>query len=335
METDEMTQAVRIRGFGGPEVLELVDVPPLVAPEDGVVFAVRAAGVNPIDWKIRQGLTAAGPLTQPRGLGSDAAGVVTSVGANPGPFRVGDEVIGRGLTDAYADEVAAHAVQLTGKPASVNWEQAAALGMPAGTAYQSLKSLGVTAGETLLVHGGSGAVGQAAVQFAVHWGLTVVATASQANHARLAELGAIPIAYGDGLLERVRAAAPAGIDVALDIVGTKEALNTSLALVPDRSRIATLVAFQSATELGIRLFSENFGGGMDAEGKALRAEGLRVAAELAGQGRFHLDIAGTFPLEAVADAHRLSETGHPRGKIVLVPSWRGPSDTAGGPAAAR
>lgn len=314
-----MTQAVRIRSFGGPEVLKLVEVAPPVAPEDGVVFAVRAAGVNPIDWKIRKGLTAAGPLAEPRGLGSDAAGVVTAVGANPGPFRVGDEVIGRGLTDAYASELAAHASQLTGKPASVGWEEAAALGMPAGTAYQSLKSLGVDAGETLLVHAGSGAVGQAAVQFAKLWGLTVVATASPANHARLAELGAIPIGYGEGLLERLRAAAPDGIDVVLDLAGTEEAIATSLALVADRSRIATLVAFQAAGEAGIRLFSENFGGGMDAAGKALRAEGLRVAADLAGRGLFHIEIAQSFPLHWVADAHRLSETGHVRGKIVLVP----------------
>jgi NADPH:quinone reductase len=315
-----MTHAVRIRSFGGPEVLEVVEVPHPVAPDDGVVIDVRAAGVNPIDWKIREGRTAAGPLAESIGLGSDASGVVASVGAHPGGFAVGDAVIGRGLTGTYASQVAASSTQLAHKPPSLSFEEGAALGMPAGTAYQSLKSLGVVSGETLLVHGGSGAVGMAAVQFAHHWGLTVVATASVAHHARLAELGAIPVAYGDGLLERLRAAAPGGIDVALDIAGTDEALRTSLDLVADRSRIATLVAFQAAAEAGVRVFSEHFGGGIGAAGKALRAEGMVVAADLAERGLFQIDIAGRYPLEKVADAHRQSQTGHVSGKIVLVPT---------------
>ncbi|GAB3037960.1 NADP-dependent oxidoreductase [Parafrigoribacterium mesophilum] len=315
-----MTSAVRIRSFGGPEVLEVVEVPDPVAPEDGVVIDVRAAGVNPIDWKIREGRTASGPLTEPIGLGSDACGVVTSVGADPGRFAVGDAVIARGLTGAYASRVAAPSTRLTSKPPSLSFEEGAALGMPAGTAYQSLKSLGVRAGETLLVHAGSGAVGLAAVQFAHQWGLTVIATASPAHHARLAELGAIPVAYGDGLLERLRAAAPGGIDVALDIAGTDEALHTSLDLVADRSRIATLVAFQAAADLGIRLFSEHFGGGLGSEGRALRVEGVAVAADLAERGLFEIDIAAIYPLERVADAHRQSQTGHVNGKIVLVPT---------------
>ena len=315
-----MTRAVRIRSFGGPEVLEVLEVPEPVAPDDGVVIDVRAAGVNPIDWKIREGRTASEPLTEPRGLGSDAAGVVVSVGAHPGGFAVGDEVIARGVPGAYATRVAAPSSQLIRKPASISWEQGAALGMPAGTAYQSLKALGVASGETLLVHAGSGAVGLAAVQFAHYWGLTVVATASPTHHARLAELGAIPVAYGDGLLERVRAAAPGGVDVALDVAGTDEALRTSLELVADRSRIATLVAFQAAADLGIRVFSEHFGPGLGAEGRALRVEGVAIAADLAERGLFQIDIAGVYPLENVAEAHRLSQTGHVSGKIVLVPT---------------
>jgi NADPH:quinone reductase len=315
-----MTRAVRIRRFGGPEVLEVVEVPDPVAPDDGVVIEVRAAGVNPIDWKIREGRTPRGPLVEPIGLGSDACGVVTSVGSDPGGFAVGDAVIARGLTGAYAGQVAAPSNRLTRKPPSMSFEEGAALGMPAGTAYQSLKSLDVTSGETLLIHAGSGGVGLAAVQFAHHWGLTVVATASTGHHARLAELGAIPVAYGDGLLERVRAAAPGGIDVALDAAGTEEALRTSLELVADRSRIATLVAFQAAAALGIRVFSEHFGGGLGAAGRAMRVEGVAVAADLAERGLYQIDIAGIYPLEKVADAHRQSETGHVSGKIVLVPT---------------
>lgn len=315
-----MTRAVRIRSFGGPEVLEVVEVPDPIAPDDGVVIDVRAAGVNPIDWKIREGRTAAGPLTEPIGLGTDACGVVTAVGTDPGRFAVGDAVIARGLTGAYASRVAAPSNRLTRKPPSMSFEEGAALGMPAGTAYQSLKSLGVASGETLLIHAGSGGVGLAAVQFAHHWGLTVVATASAAHHARLVQLGAIPVAYGDGLLERVRAAAPEGVDVALDAAGTDEALRTSLELVADRSRIATLVAFQAAAALGIRIFSEHFGGGLGAAGRALRVEGVAVAADLTERGLYQIDIAGVYPLEKVAEAHRQSQAGHVSGKIVLVPA---------------
>ncbi|HUG50568.1 MAG TPA: NADP-dependent oxidoreductase [Terrimesophilobacter sp.] len=315
-----MTRAVRIRSFGSPEVLEVVDVPDPVAPDDGVVIDVYAAGVNPIDWKIRQGRSASGPLTEPIGLGSDASGVVTAVGADPGEFAVGDAVIARGVTGAYASRVAVPSAQLTRKPPSMSFEEGAALGTPAGTAYQALKSLGAASGETLLIHAGSGGVGLAAVQFARHWGLTVVATASARHHARLAELGAIPVTYGDGLLDRVRAAAPGGIDVALDAAGTDEALRTSVELVADRSRIATLVAFTAAAALGIRVFSEHFGGGLGVAGRALRMEGIAVAADLAERGLFQIDIAGVYPLEKVADAHRRSETGHVSGKIVLVPT---------------
>lgn len=315
-----MTRAVRIGSFGGTEVLEVVEVPDPVAPDDGVVIEVRAAGVNPIDWKIREGRTATGPLAAPIGLGSDACGVVIAVGSEPGGFAVGDPVIARGLTGAYASRVAAPSAGLTRKPPSMSFEEGAALGTPAGTAYQSLKSLGVTSGETLLIHGGSGAVGLAAVQFAHHWGLTVVATASLPHHARLAELGAIPVTYGDGLLERVRAVAPGGIDVALDAAGTDEALRVSLDLVADRSRIATLVAFQAAADLGIGVFSEHFGAGLGVVGRALRLEGVAAAADLAERGLFQIDIAGTYPLDQVAEAHRQSQTGHVSGKIVLVPT---------------
>lgn len=314
-----MPIAVRIESFGGPEVLELMEIDEPTAPPDGVVIQVRAAGVNPIDWKIRKGLTGHGELTEPMGLGSDASGVVTSVGVEAGSFQVGDEVFARGLTGAYATAVTAHATQLVRKPKSVAWEQAAAFGMPVGTAYQALKALGVAAGQTLLVHAGAGAVGQAAVQLARNWGLTVIATASRPHHARLAELGAVPVTYGNGLLDRLRAVAPSGIDVVLDAAGTDEALDVSVKLVSDRSRIATLVAFRQGTELGIRVFSEHFGGGLDPQNKALRAEALPFVADLASRGKFAIDIAGRFPLQEVAAAHRQSEAGHVSGKIVLVP----------------
>lgn len=317
-----MALAVRISSYGGPEVLHLVEVAQPQPPADGVVIEVRAAGVNPIDWKIRRGLTSRTPLTAPIGLGSDASGIVVATGTDAGSFSVGDAVLARGLVGAYATHVSAHSVQLVVKPPAVSWEHAAALGMPAATAYQSLKSLGVAAGETLLVHAGSGGVGQAAVQLARHWGLTVVATAGMPHHPRLIELGAIPVEYGDGLLGRIRNAAPAGIDVVLDAAGTDEAIDTSLALVADHSRIATLVAFDRTIETGIRAFSEHFGAGLDSQAEAWRSEAVGYVTNLVAHGEFTMEIAGRYPLKEVADAHRQSESGHPSGKIVLVPSIR-------------
>lgn len=311
-----VVKAIRFSSFGGPEVLELVDVEEPEAPADGVVIEVRAAGVNPMDWKIRRGLRAPQPLAAPRGLGSDAAGVITSVGRDVSGFAVGDEVIARGLDGAYAERVAATVGQLTRKPAELTFAQAAGIGVPAGTAYQVLKSLGLAKGENLLVHAGSGGVGQAAIQFARHWGATVVATASPANHARLAKLGAIPVAYGPGLAERIRVASPTGIDAVLDAAGTDEAIDASLALVADRTRIVTVVITDRSKQLGIRAYG---GGLLDDTALAWRAAAVGVVADLAHAGAFDIEIAAEYPLAKAADAHRHSETGHVRGKIVLVP----------------
>jgi NADPH:quinone reductase-like Zn-dependent oxidoreductase len=297
--------------------LEEFDLP---TPGPGeVLLEVRAAGVNPIDWKIRAGLRATSPLSEPIGLGSDAAGVVSAVGAGVTTPAVGDEVIARSLAGAYASHVITTPEKLTPKPAGLDWSQAASFGIPVGTAYQALKSLRLTRGDTLLVHGGSGGVGQAAVQLARHWGATVVATASEANHARLAELGAIPVAYGPGLVDRVKAAAPQGIDVALDAAGTDEAIEASLELVADRSRIGTIVVYTKREEYGIQGWTGAVPGYISDEEKRLRAEAIAYTADLATKGQFDVQIAAVYPLERAADAHALSETGHVRGNIVLIP----------------
>ncbi|TXN32117.1 NADP-dependent oxidoreductase [Lacisediminihabitans profunda] len=314
-----MAIIVQYSRFGGPEVLEVVEVPTPTAPVDGVVVEVRAAGVNPIDSKLRSGLRSSAPLTGPRRVGSDAAGVIVETGALVDGWSVGDEVIVRGADGAYASHLVAYPRQLVAKPKSLSWEQAAAIGVPAGTAFQVLTSLGVTRGDTLLVHGGSGAVGQAAVQFAHAWGATVVATASEANHARLAELGAIPVAYGPGLTDRVRAVAPQGIDVALDAAGTPEAIETSLALVADHNRIGTIVLGAKAAELGIRAWSGGSPVPLTAQEQALRREAIDAVAELVRRGEFQIEISRRLPLSAAAEAQRESETGHVRGKIVLLP----------------
>ena len=312
-------RTVRITEYGGPGVMQIVKTA-LPKPGPGeVLLEVRAAGVNPIDWKIRSGMRATEPLAEPRGLGSDAAGVISAIGRDVASLKVGDEVIARGLNGAYASHVLARPENLTPKPAALDWSQAAALGVPVGTAYQALTSLGLHSGETLLVHAGSGAVGQAAIQLARHWGATVVATASERNHARLAALGATPVSYGPGLVERVRAAAPGGIDVVLDAAGTDEAIEASLELVADRSRIGTIVVFLRAEELGILGWTSSVPGYLDDDERQLRVESIPFVADLATRGEFEVEIAASYPLERVAEAHALSETGHVRGKIVLIP----------------
>ncbi len=317
-----MAEFIRYGEHGGPEVLTLVEGPVPDAPADGVVVEVRAAGVNPVDWKIRSGKRGERDFSQPQGMGSDAAGVVVAVGDTVNPadgVGVGDEVIVHGARGTYASHLVATPGQLIPKPPALGFEQAAALGVPAGTAYQVLRSLGLREGETLLVHGGSGAVGQSAIQFAREWGANVVATASPANHGRLRELGAVPVAYGPGLLDRLRAVSPNGYDVVLDAAGTDEAIDASLELIADRDRIATIVRMKDAAGLGIRTWSSAIPSTMTPETLRLRAEGVAEAARLAAEGRFDVEIAARYPLAEAADAQRQSETVHVRGKIVLIP----------------
>ncbi|MEI5584087.1 MULTISPECIES: NADP-dependent oxidoreductase [unclassified Agromyces] len=314
-----MAQFIRYTEHGGPEVLTPVEGPVPEPPPGRVVVEVRAAGVNPVDSKIRSGRRGARDFSRPQGVGADAAGVVVAIGDGVDDVRVGDEVIVHGAAGAYATHLVATPAQLVPKPAEVGFEEGAALGIPAGTAYQVLRSLGLREGEALLLHAGSGGVGQAAIQFARAWGADVVATASPANHARLRELGAVPVAYGPGLVERLREASPRGYDVALDGAGTDEAVEASLELVPDRSRVATIVRMADADDLGIRTWSSAIPSTMGPEEVRLRAEGVAEAARLAAAGRFQVEVSGRYPLAAAADAQRESEAGHVRGKIVLVP----------------
>ncbi|KZE94465.1 Quinone oxidoreductase 1 [Agromyces sp. NDB4Y10] len=314
-----MAQFIRYTEHGGPEVLTPVEGPVPDPPAGGVVVEVRAAGVNPVDSKIRSGRRGTRDFSRPQGLGADAAGVVVAVADGVDAVRPGDEVIVHGASGAYASHVVATPDQLVPKPAELSFEQGAALGIPAGTAYQVLRSLGLREGETLLLHAGSGGVGQAAIQFARTFGARVVATASPANHDRLRELGAVAVAYGPGLVDRLREAAPDGYDVALDGAGTDEAIEASLELVPDRDRVATIVRMADAADLGIRTWSGAIPSTMGPEEVRLRAEGVAEAARLAAEGRFEVEISGRYPLAEAADAQRESEDGHVRGKLVLVP----------------
>jgi len=314
-----MAERVQYERFGGPEVLEVVQVETPTAPEGGVVVAVKAAGVNPIDGKIRSALRPSGPITGPRGLGSDAAGAIVEVGAGASDWETGDEVVVRGAHGAYATHLTASTDQLVRKPAGVTWEQAAAIGVPVSTAYQALHSLGVEGGMTLLIHGGSGSVGRAAIQFAVRDGATVVVTASEGNHDALLALGAVPVAYGPGLVDRLRLAAPQGYDRVLDAIGTDEALDASFELVEDRSHIGTIVMGARAAELGILAWAGGNPVPLTPQEQAWRDEAYPVVLGLIERGEFTVEIARTFPLSQAADAQRLVESGHPGGKVILLP----------------
>jgi len=314
-----MPHAIEYDRFGGPEVLELREIPYATPGPDEVVVDIRAAGVNPIDWKLRARIRPSGEITAPRRVGVDGAGVISVVGSAVEGWAVGDEVIVSNAKGTYATELAVRARKLARKPAALSFETAAAIPTPVGTAHQALESLAVGEGDVLLLHGGSGAVGQAVIQLARRRGATVIATASERNHEHLRELGAVPVAYGEGLAERVQGAAPNGVSVALDAVGTDEAIAVSKALVTDHDRVGTLVEGARAAELGIRAWSGGNPVPLTAQEQAWRAEAVPLAAELAARGEFVLEVAHRYPLAEAAEAHRQSQTGHVRGKIVLIP----------------
>jgi NADPH2:quinone reductase len=314
-----MATKVVATAFGGPEVLSVVpaDVP---APGAGeVTVKVRAAAINPIDFKRFSGAVGSDPSTLPQPVGSELAGVVTAVGDDAegpaGPVSPGDEVVVYPVTGAFADAVTVPASTVVPKPAEVPWAEASGALLAGATAVHALAVVGVAKSDTVLIHGGSGSVGQIAVQLAVETGATVIATASERQHDVLRGYGAIPVAYGPGLVDRVRAAAPGGVDAAVDTVGTDEAVDVSLELVEDRRRIATIAAFGRA-DTGIRLL----GGAPGADpGTEIRRDAWRRLLPAAASGDLTIPVSATFPLTEAADAVRLVQGGHPGGKVVLLP----------------
>jgi NADPH2:quinone reductase len=315
-----MPPVVVATAFGGPEVLSVVDQPAGQPGPGEALIEVRAAGVNPVDWKVYSGARGGDPARLPMRLGSEAAGVVTETGpdaAGPvGPVHVGDEVIAYRAPGAYAAELVVPGGALVPKPAALDWPQAAALMLTGVTAWHLLAATDVQAGDTVLMHGAAGGVGTMAVQLAVGRGATVVATASPARHEFLRGLGAVPVAYGDGLAGRVRVAAPSGVDVALDLVGTDEAIDVSLELVADRQRIATIAAPVRGLQLGIKVL----GGAPGADpGTDIRYSARVPLAQLAQDEKLRVFVAQTFPLAEAAAAHRAIMPGHTSGKIALIP----------------
>ncbi|GAB7044573.1 MULTISPECIES: NADP-dependent oxidoreductase [Catenuloplanes] len=297
-------KAVLYRRTGGPEVLEWDDVETPRAGPGEVRVRVRAAGVQPIDCAVRSGFTPVWLTPVLPGIpGNEFAGVVDQPADG---FEVGDEVLGFGFTRAAAEYVVVPATQLTAKPAAMPWEVAGGFSGAAQTAHIAHELLRPAAGETMLVHGAAGAVGGVAVQLARGSQARVVGTASAANQEYLRSLGVEPVVYGPGLADRLRALLPDGADLVLDGAGG-EALDVSLDLCADRSRILTLVDHGRAADLGIRT-----------------TQNLRSAARLAelaaryAAGELRFPIRRTYPMPDAAAAHREVETGHGRGKVVLV-----------------
>ncbi|MEW2579272.1 NADP-dependent oxidoreductase [Streptomyces syringium] len=304
-------KAISYRAYGGPEVLEFGELPEPKAGPDSVLVKVRAAAVNPVDWKAQAGyldgmLQAVFPVVP----GWDVSGVVVGLGADTPEFAIGDEVMGYVREDflsrgTFAEYVAAPVRTLARKPANLTFEQAAGIPLAGLTAYQALRAAGTGEGDTVLVHAAAGGVGTMAVQLAKHLGARVIGTAGERNHDYLRALGAEPVTYGDGLAERVRALAPEGVDVVLDLVGGGT-IHTSPEVTAPGARLIS-IADPDVAALGGRLLWVR-----------PDAADLTALSHLAEQGVLTVEVAEVFPLEKTADAQRLSAEGHTRGKIVVT-----------------
>jgi NADPH:quinone reductase-like Zn-dependent oxidoreductase len=301
-------RAVVYTEYGGPEVLRVDEIDDPHAEAGQVRIAVRAAGVNPIDWKQRSGmLREMAPVTFPVIDGREAAGVVDEVGAGVDAAQ-GDEVFGFTVSGAAAEYAILD--DFARKPAEVSWEEAAGLPVAVETSTRVFDSLGGVDGKTLVVNGAAGGVGDVAVQLAVARGARVIGTAGERNHDFLRSLGAKATTYGPGLVDRVRALVPDGVDLAFDTAGDESGIKDLIELTGDPGRVATIANF-GAGALGVKVT-----GGTDRR----FVEALGDATGLIAAGRLRRSVAATFPFDRAADAHRRSEDGHVRGKLVLVPS---------------
>ena len=303
-------RAVRFDEYGGVDVLTVVEVPRPVAGPGQVLVEVRAAGINPGEAKIREGLLhARWPATFPSGQGSDLAGIVAGTGSGVTGFAVGDEVIG--FTDdraSQAEYVIVEREHLTAKPAEVPWEVAGSLFVAGATAWAAVRAIELSEGDTVVVSGAAGGVGSLTVQLAKRAGATVIGLASPANHAWLTAHGVIPVAYGDGVADRIRQAAGKA-NAFIDTFGA-DYVELALELGIEPSRIDTIANIAAVQKYGVK-----------AAGNAAGAS-ASVLAELAGliaAGQLEFPVAATFPLSEVQDAYRRLASGHIHGKIVLLP----------------
>ena len=305
-----MPKAVRFDEYGGIDVLRVVEVERPVPGPGEVLVAVKAAGINPGEAKIRQGLLhERWPATFPSGQGSDLAGVVEEVGPGVDGLAAGAEVLG--FTDqraSQAEYVVVEAANLTEKPANVSWEAAGSLFVAGVTAYAAVRAVSLRDADTVVVSGAAGGVGSLAVQLARLAGAVVVGLASEANHAWLSDHGVVPVTYGAGVDDRIRSVTDR-VEAFIDTFGA-DYVQLALDLGVEPARIDTIVDFGAVARHGVK-----------AEGNAAAAD-ARVLAELAAliaDGRLEVPIAGTYPLSEVRAAYEQLETGHTRGKIVLLP----------------
>ncbi len=307
-----MPQAVRFDHYGGIDVLNVVEVPQPVPEQGQVLVAVRAAGINPGEARIREGaLHSIFPATFPSGEGSDLAGVVGELGPGVELFAVGDEVLG--FTNArasQADFVLVDVENLVPKPAEVSWEVAGSLFVAGTTAYAAVRAVSLKPGETVVVAGAAGGVGCIAVQLAGAAGATVIGLASEPNHVWLTDHGVIPVAYGDGVADRIKAVAGKGVDAFIDTYGGGYVELALFELGVAQQRIDTIANFDAAARFGVK---------NEGTAAAANATVLAELVDMIARGKLEVPIAAVYPLEQVRDAYKELERRHTRGKIVLVP----------------
>jgi NADPH:quinone reductase-like Zn-dependent oxidoreductase len=309
--------AVRFHRFGPPDVLTLGTHPAPHPGPDEVRITVEAAGISPVDLALRAGLTPASQrLSLPHIPGVDAAGVIDELGTNVTGFALGDQVFGSVDVARLGGAGAQFAVLKfwTHKPPSMPWAQAGAAGTGVETATRALDALDLRAESTLLIDGAAGGVGSIAVQLAIARGARVIGTARPENHAFIAGLGAIPVTYGPGLPERVRALGIGRVDLALHIAGVG-ALPELIAITETAASVLTIADF-TGPERGVRLSLGELGGQPDGR------HGLPKAAALYEEGRFRIAVQHEFPMAQAAEAHTAAAQGPRQGKITLIGEWR-------------
>jgi NADPH:quinone reductase-like Zn-dependent oxidoreductase len=311
MENEKKSRAVKFDKYGGVDVLQVVEVDRPVPGRGQVLVKVKAAGINPGEGSIREGKFAQQwPTTFPSGEGSDFAGIVAEVGAGVKDVAEGDEVIG--FTDnrtSHADYVVADASHVVHRPAKVSWEQAGALFVVGTTAYAAVKAVALKKGDTVIVSGAAGGVGSVACQLAVNAGATVIGLASQPSHKWLSDHGVNPVAYGEGILDRIRHASGGHADAFIDTFGNGYVeLAINLGISPDR--IDTIIDFTAAQKYGVKT---------DGNSKGAKAEVLSELAGLIAAGLLEIPIAKVYHLDEVREAYTELERRHTHGKIVLVP----------------
>jgi enoyl reductase len=303
-----MGRVIVFNSYGGPDVLKIVERDERAPTAGQMLVRVEAAGVQPFDTMFRGGRVQQWANANfPQTLGNEFAGTVTALGSGVAGFAIGDAVLGWSMGDAYADAVVVPSTQCAKKPRKMPWDEAGALSASGQTASTALDALDLRAGETVIVHAAAGGVGSMAVQIAVAGGAVVIGTASPGNHAYLHELGAKPVDYHGDLAAALRKVAPNGADAALIAVGGEAPVTASLALVGNKQRIVTTVFDPAAERQGIRRI-----------GTQRSVERLASLLTLYENGQLAVYVAEAIPFSRAAEAHRLVETGHVRGKIVLT-----------------